>query len=827
MIGDRAGHSNSKDAKDEVQLIFAPCLFLRSATLESRHPVVILQNDRANIFGVLEKHIRAEFIPPQDRFWKNVRSSFNPPLDTWRPRVNGVQLKVLQGARLPEAAQEWAALRASINRLAPYLRSTSSVDTLCCEIQDFVSLLGVWWANRKRGEGGPGSKRQASVADLSILPLQPKRTAAAPSLPSPLELIRQPLRRGTIYNSQVFVQPEIIPHSILAPSPKAGSVFHRGKHREYPLLMGESGDGGRGATTAAATAAGGMSWRLGPAPGPPQLEFVELGGEGKDTSRKGAREGGGSDTPDTQATPAVNSLLKGAGGTQLGVCPQDAALASVHPARWPQLADAVRGEGQPPTPHQPAPLHNQPSNHPRRQQQQQKKEEGEQSAIAVPGAAPACGGQPAAADQRLGSNPGPCLPVEEHAAVEAGAVQEAARDGFCGASQLDLPALQAYDAQQSVHPLSSQLPAQGLVQRVQQDLANGQQAQQREVDAVVLPWAGGWQEALVESSMEAGGKVPSLQQDWLLGESQFTQGAGQAFSLGQILRMTPSPCDQEGPSSGSPTSSRRQPPFVALNVGGHRFLTTAYTLAAVEGSFLWRIAQQAQRVTNGEGNSRGAEGEGGTAPSAASPTLDAVPAVDAGIHSVQAPAPEYFIDRNGKLFEYVLDYLRCQRFGETEGVALPRDAHTLALLQREAIFYQLPGLAGNAAAAAASLYARKGSGKEAVVGGAERGPLPAAHVPNSAWRSLERVRDSQSSDSSSQGPRGWVLDAVFQETGMQPAEDLALAHANLLQQLNKTLQTRMEEGFTVVQQDCGTEREGGLRNLHYHVLLKKSTATDG
>lgn len=36
------------------------------------------------------------------------------------------------------------------------------------------------------------------------------------------------------------------------------------------------------------------------------------------------------------------------------------------------------------------------------------------------------------------------------------------------------------------------------------------------------------------------------------------------------------------------------------------------------------------------------------------------------------------------------------------------------------------------------------------------------------------------------------------------------------------IQGKQAEGFSVVDFKCGTERDGQLRNLHYHVLLQKA-----
>lgn len=90
--------------------------------------------------------------------------------------------------------------------------------------------------------------------------------------------------------------------------------------------------------------------------------------------------------------------------------------------------------------------------------------------------------------------------------------------------------------------------------------------------------------------------------------------------------------------------------IVALNVGGHRFLTTPATLAAAKGSCLWNLVTVQQQRS-------------------------VLPASLSG---------EIFIDRNGKIFEYVLEHLRTLRFGEPEkSVILPEDQLELAQLARE------------------------------------------------------------------------------------------------------------------------------------------------
>ena len=78
---------------DEVVAAYATKLFIRSEA-EIRRPVVLLTGERTNVFGVLEKHFKETALPPSERFWRTVRTQWTPQLDTWRPRVNGTQLKV-------------------------------------------------------------------------------------------------------------------------------------------------------------------------------------------------------------------------------------------------------------------------------------------------------------------------------------------------------------------------------------------------------------------------------------------------------------------------------------------------------------------------------------------------------------------------------------------------------------------------------------------------------------------------------------------------------------------------------------------------------------
>lgn len=79
---------------EEISLLWVPSLFIPAGDGEEVHaPVVILQNDPANVYNaVLENHIHPNYLPQPDRLWKLVRGTL--AVDTWRPRVYGVQLKV-------------------------------------------------------------------------------------------------------------------------------------------------------------------------------------------------------------------------------------------------------------------------------------------------------------------------------------------------------------------------------------------------------------------------------------------------------------------------------------------------------------------------------------------------------------------------------------------------------------------------------------------------------------------------------------------------------------------------------------------------------------
>ena len=74
-------------------------------------PVVTLQGSRQlSIYFTIEQIMRAEFLHGAERFWKVLRNAYEPPLETWRPRVQGQQLKALSKVSvscLPYTLQEY------------------------------------------------------------------------------------------------------------------------------------------------------------------------------------------------------------------------------------------------------------------------------------------------------------------------------------------------------------------------------------------------------------------------------------------------------------------------------------------------------------------------------------------------------------------------------------------------------------------------------------------------------------------------------------------------------------------------------------------------
>ncbi|KAK9815752.1 hypothetical protein WJX72_008966 [[Myrmecia] bisecta] len=218
------------------------------------------------------------------------------------------------------------------------------------------------------------------------------------------------------------------------------------------------------------------------------------------------------------------------------------------------------------------------------------------------------------------------------------------------------------------------------------------------------------------------------------------------------------PCDVQAQAKRQ-CSERR---LVSLCVGGHRYTTATTTLTAVEGSALAGLVCS-------------------PAPGHPAPQL------------AYTPLGDIFLDRNGRLFEFVLDYLRSVAAGEAES-HLPLEAQDLQALEREAIHYRLPGLLERVQAARTLSHSTAG-------------PSSSSSMPIPALR----------------------LEHMYRETGyfLVPAQQAALQQAReaTLQDLANAIRQRESEGYMVVSYNPGshvhTSAVASSQRDYYHVLLRK------
>jgi hypothetical protein len=75
-------------------------------------------------------------------------------VETWRPRVQGAQLKALAGARLPESEAEFAAISRVVSSLQDCLKPESSAELFMQELRITISQIQAWWENRNRRPDG-------------------------------------------------------------------------------------------------------------------------------------------------------------------------------------------------------------------------------------------------------------------------------------------------------------------------------------------------------------------------------------------------------------------------------------------------------------------------------------------------------------------------------------------------------------------------------------------------------------------------------------------------------------------------------------------------
>jgi hypothetical protein len=142
--------------KEEVQKLLGQCLVLKcDPNGPYLAPIVIMSADENNIYSWLENHLKSEYLMGAERFWKLVRSDM--AIDTWRPRVQGAQLKALVGARLPETNEELAQVEATIRSLQDCLKQETNPENMMSELRQIIYHIQTWWENRNRRPDGEQS----------------------------------------------------------------------------------------------------------------------------------------------------------------------------------------------------------------------------------------------------------------------------------------------------------------------------------------------------------------------------------------------------------------------------------------------------------------------------------------------------------------------------------------------------------------------------------------------------------------------------------------------------------------------------------------------
>lgn len=158
------GSKGGGDMKEEVLRMLGRTIILQVVDGKYRAPVMTLHNGEiGSLYNyVVEKHLRTEYLPGAEKFWKVVRTDQN--LETWRPRVQGTQLKALLNARLPETEEEFDAVEAAVAGMQHVLRPDSSPKAFAADLRKFIANVEVWWDNRNKkapaaagaGAGGGG-----------------------------------------------------------------------------------------------------------------------------------------------------------------------------------------------------------------------------------------------------------------------------------------------------------------------------------------------------------------------------------------------------------------------------------------------------------------------------------------------------------------------------------------------------------------------------------------------------------------------------------------------------------------------------------------------
>jgi hypothetical protein len=123
--------------------------------------------------------------PNQLNYNRKIKPNIVLQVETWRPRVQGVQLKALAGARLPESEPEFAAISRVVSSLQDCLKPESSAELFMQELRITISQIQAWWENRnRRPDGELKSLQRERILDLVL--------AAADSVSLALKLMAAP-----------------------------------------------------------------------------------------------------------------------------------------------------------------------------------------------------------------------------------------------------------------------------------------------------------------------------------------------------------------------------------------------------------------------------------------------------------------------------------------------------------------------------------------------------------------------------------------------------------------------------------------------------------
>lgn len=68
-------------------------------------------------------------------------------------RVNGAQLKALQGARLPETEEEWQHVKATLDGMQAWLKDETTSELFLQDLRALANFIYGWWDTRNKREG--------------------------------------------------------------------------------------------------------------------------------------------------------------------------------------------------------------------------------------------------------------------------------------------------------------------------------------------------------------------------------------------------------------------------------------------------------------------------------------------------------------------------------------------------------------------------------------------------------------------------------------------------------------------------------------------------